>query len=164
MKFLKFTIEVALLALALNSLALFASSDVDEDMEDYMSECNAPVELYDPEAMASTMASPEKFIQLVESINNPATVNTLIECATHPEQVETILQSLRDPIKYMNMMIIFMNPQTYMNWMAASTNPEFNQSEFEVINAPAMVETFEKLYKLLTAIQADSEINSKNHN
>mgnify|MGYP003657394821 FL=1 len=125
-------------------------------MESYMSECNAPVELYDPEAMANTMSDPVRFMQLVKSVNNPATVNSILECATHPEQMKTVLKSLSDPVKYMNMMVIFMNPQTYMNWKNASKNPEFNQSEFEMMNASEMVQSFKSLFKLLMAIEADT--------
>jgi hypothetical protein len=157
-------ILAVLFTLSISSLPVFSNSDIEEDMESYMSECNAPSELYDPEAMANTLADPVKFLQLVEAIKNPATVNTLVECATHPEQMQTILQSLSDPAKYMNMMIIFMNPQTYMNWMAASTSPEFNQSEFEMINASEMAKTLETFYKLLTSLQANPKNNTSNHN
>jgi len=128
-------------------------SATDEDLESYMSECNAPTELYDPEIMAKTMSDPIKFMQLVETINNSATANTLLECATHPEQMRTILESLSNPVKYMNMMVIFMNPQTYMNWISASTDPEFNQSEFEMLNASEMSKTFEKFYELLSELK-----------
>ena len=84
----------------------------------------------------------------------------MLECATHPDQMQTMLQSLSDPVKYMNMMAIFMNPQTYMNWKIASKNPDFNQSEFEILNASEMAKTFEAFLKLLTAIQADTKTNN----
>jgi hypothetical protein len=73
MKFSKSIIFITLSTFVIIFSPVYCQSEVDDDMENYMSECNAPAELYDPEALAEIMSDPDKFMQLVASINNPAT-------------------------------------------------------------------------------------------
>ena len=102
--------------------AVFAESD--EDLEDYISQCHAPEELYDPEVMATTMAGPEVFLQFIEELKKPATTKAMLQCLSSPEQWETMTTRMTDPTKMMNAMVVFMNPQPYVSWMGASMNPQ----------------------------------------
>ena len=117
---------ILLIALFLSSVnSTFAN---DEDLEAYISQCNAPAALYDPEAMASTLAEPSKFIQLLETLFAPSTTMTMYECIANEEQFETVLNTMSDPEKLAASMSTFMSPQVYLNWMKALQDPATQQA------------------------------------
>ena len=124
---------------ALSSILLLISittpvfADADEDLENYIKECNAPAELYDAEIMAKTIADPAKFMQFITTINNPATTKTMMECISSPEQWQTVTNSIMDINKTTNAMTLFMNPEMYMNWLTASMNPHTFQPFFAYV-------------------------------
>ena len=99
-------------------------AETEDNVEDYLTQCNAPAEFLDPEVMAKTMADPAKFMQLIAELNKPATMQAMMQCSVSPEQWANMATNYADPTKWMNSMTPFMNPQTYMNWMAASMNPQ----------------------------------------
>ena len=109
------------------SLGCVYASD-DEMLEQYMTQCNAPAALYDPEVMANTLAEPDKFLQLLEIMSAPATTMTVYECIANEEQRQTVLKTMSDPDKLAASMSTFMSPQMYMNWMTAMQNPETQQA------------------------------------
>jgi hypothetical protein len=113
--------------LMLISLGYVYASD-DEMLEQYMTQCNAPAALYDPEVMASTLAEPYKFLQLLEIMSAPATTMTVYECIANEEQRQTVIKTMSDPDKLAASMSTFMSPQMYMNWMTAMQNPETQQA------------------------------------
>lgn len=92
----------------------------DEDLEDYLSECSAPMALYDPAVMAETMTTPSKFMSFIMEMRKSATVNAIAECVVHPEQWSSVAIRITDYNNYAQAMTIFMSPQIYMNWMTAT--------------------------------------------
>ena len=109
------------------SLGCVYASD-EEMLEQYMTQCNAPAALYDPEVMANTLAEPDKFLQLLEMLSAPATTMTMYECIASEEQRQTVIKTMSDPDKLAASMSTFMSPQMYMNWMTAMQNPETQQA------------------------------------
>ena len=113
--------------LALMSLSCVYAND-DEMLEQYMTQCNAPAALYDPEVMANTLAEPDKFIQLLEVMSAPATTMTVYECIANEEQRKTVIKTMSDTDKLAASISTFMSPRMYLNWMTAMQNPETQQA------------------------------------
>jgi hypothetical protein len=105
-----------------------ASAEDDDLLEEYMSECNAPAALYDPEIMAKTMADPNQFLLLLEELSVPATSMSMYECVANEAQLETVINTMTDPEKLATSMTTFMSPEMYINWMTAMQNPETQQA------------------------------------
>lgn len=135
MKILKlFKLQALLPLIFLVSSFTSVLAGTDEDLENYMTECDAPAEFYDAEAMAKTVANPEEFNRFLTELNKPATTKALLQCVFTPEQMETMLVSITDPNKMMNAMTTFMDPQVYFAWMVASMNPQTYQPISTFIN------------------------------
>ncbi|MEM7304457.1 MAG: hypothetical protein AAF372_02895 [Pseudomonadota bacterium] len=106
----------------------------DEILEQYMSQCNAPAALYDPEVMAKTMMDPDKFLVLLGSISKPSTTMTMYECIANQEQFETVIKTLSNPEKLSNSASTFMTPEAYAKWITALQDPETQQALLAYMN------------------------------
>ena len=138
------------LVIVLLSSLIHVSANDDEILEQYMSQCNAPAALYDPEIMAHTLAEPEKFLQLLEEMSAPSTAMTMYECIVNEEQLETVLYTMSDPDKLAASMSTFMSPQMYINWMTAMQNPETQQALIAYMNPEHTLQWFTSFYELAT--------------
>lgn len=79
----------------------------------------------DAEIMAATMADPERFMKLTDTVNDPRTMHVMANCATEPVMWDTWVNNAADYPKMMRAAATVMNPGTMMAWMMAPMNPKF---------------------------------------
>ena len=114
---------------------VLADSEEQENIQDTAAtDCTMPAAFTDPEVMATTMADPAKFMELVALMNNPQTAQSMMQCSMDSEQWTAWMANMSNPTKMMNAMTPFMNPQMYMNWMTASMNPQTYQPMYAYMN------------------------------
>ena len=131
-KFAALFLSISVFSLTSNSPNVLANTD--DDLESYMTECDAPRELYDAEAMAQTMADPKQFSRFMTELGKPATAKAFVQCLYIDEQRDTVIASMSNPNNMMIAMLPFMNPQTYSAWMAASMDAQTYQPAFNFMN------------------------------
>jgi hypothetical protein len=129
MKFTKLNLALVTGAVAMIISAAFVSPVFGENTSAEQgtvadaNQCSLPLELYNPEVMANTMADPAKFIQFMTAMSQPETAQKMMACSADAGQWTIMMTNMANPNLMMNAMVPFMNPQTYMNWAAASMNP-----------------------------------------
>lgn len=138
----------SLLLITLIALISTASAEDDALLEEYMSQCNAPSALYDPEAMAMTVADPDKFLQLLEELSAPSTTMSMYECIANDAQFETVIKTMTDPEKLATSMSTFMSPDMYINWMAAMQNPETQRAFMAYMEPEHFIQWLSSVYNL----------------
>ena len=107
-----------MLSLSMNFTLVYA----DDDLEDYISQCPAPQGLHDPEEMANALISPEKFLQFISEISQPAAAKSMVQCLITPESRQAIISRMTNPNKIGSAINIIMTPQTINNWIASTAN------------------------------------------
>lgn len=93
----------------------------------------------DVEIMAQTMADPERFMQLAETVNDPRTMHVMMNCATEPVMWDTWMKGAADYPKMMRAATTMMNPATMMSWMMAPMNPKVWSAAMGHMNAEKYV-------------------------
>lgn len=136
MKHLKSTNIISLFIVGLifslsMSLALVHAED---DLEDYISQCHAPRALYDPQELANSLVSPDKFLQLISEISKPASAKSMIQCLVTPESRQSVISEVTSPNKIMNAMSTVMTLQTSKNWIASTANMQTYGSLYMFMN------------------------------
>lgn len=106
----------------------------EDDLEAYMSQCDAPAGIYDFEVKADIFSDPQKFKQYLAQAKKPATAKSVMQCLLNPEQRSTLLSTAMSPSKMMSAVMIFAKPETCTAWAAASMNPETYTSFAEFMN------------------------------
>lgn len=115
-------------------IGVFAKNEKQQEQDLVFSDCNILAGFTDLELMATKMASPAEFMELITSMNDPKTAQVVMECFSNPEQWNNWLANMSDPSKMTNALTQFMNPQIYANWMAASMNPQTYQPMYTYMN------------------------------
>lgn len=159
MKYSKKALAILLSAFLLGTSAtigVFAKSDKQQDA--VSSDCNILATFTDPQVMATKMANPAEFMQLMTLINNPQTTQEIMECSSDLQQWNAWIANMSNPTKMMNAFAQFMNPQMYVNWMAASMNPQTYQPMYAYMNpafyaqwmtATANPSFYQPMYKMM---------------
>ena len=160
---------VAVLALCLSPV--FGNSADTEQTAAKASDCNIPAEFVDPEAMAQTMANPQKFMQFMVSMNSPELAAKMTTCSMDPQQWTAWTASMTNPTKWMNSMTPFMNPQmymapmnaamnpaSYMQWMTASMNPQMYSAPMQqMMNSSNYSQMFETMSQMPMVAQNSAQ-------
>ena len=121
------------------SPVVFGETDATKKQEDIADSSDCKMKAYtDPAAMASAMADPAKFMQLMTLMSNTQTAQSMMECGMDSNQWSEIIANMSNPTNMMNAMAQFMNPQMYMNWMTASMNPATYQAAMNTFMNPAL--------------------------
>ncbi len=135
--------KTTILATLLFSVLSFYISPVFSDLEKSQTQkykesassgCNIPAAFTDLEVMATTMADPAKFAELMALVNNPQTTQAMMQCSMEPKQWNVWMTGISNPAKMMNAFTQFINPQIYTNWMTASMNPQTYKFMYAYMN------------------------------
>ena len=92
----------------------------------------------DPAALATAMANPTKFMELVTLMSNPQTAQNMMECGMDTTQWNDMIANMTNPASMMAATAQFMNPQMYMNWMTAMMNPAFYTDSMSAYTNPEL--------------------------
>ncbi|MFK7816571.1 MAG: hypothetical protein AB8B92_09560 [Gammaproteobacteria bacterium] len=136
----KYTIAAFVLILLVGaSTVVFgeATNEVSNQNAENATDCKMKA-YTDPQALASAMANPTEFMQLITLMSQPQTAQNMMECGMDSKQWNEIMANITNPASIMAASGQFMNPQMYMNWMTAMMNPAFYQTAMNTYMNPAL--------------------------